>query len=35
MKKVGSSEAQSIDLRPEDTVPKSSAASAGTVPEPP
>lgn len=35
MKKVGSSEAQSIDLRPEDTVPKSSTVSAETIPEPP
>ena len=35
MKKVGSGETQAVGLQPGDTVPKSSAVSAGTVPESP
>ena len=35
MKKVGSSETQSVYLQPGDATPKSSAISAGTVPESP
>ena len=35
MKKAGSGETQSMYLQPGDAAPKSSAVSAGTVPESP